>query len=42
MALTIDWSILPGHAHFFNQLSTGLDVVGIAGEWLTAISNTNM
>ena len=31
-----------GHAHFFNQLSTGIDVVGVAGEWLTAMANTNM
>lgn len=31
-----------GHPHFLNQLSTGLDVVGVAGEWLTAAVNTNM
>ncbi|GFW27367.1 glutamate decarboxylase [Trichonephila clavipes] len=30
------------HPHFFNQLSSGLDVVGMAGEWLTATANTNM
>lgn len=31
-----------GHPHFFNQLSTGLDVISMAGEWLTATANTNM
>lgn len=31
-----------GHPHFFNQLSCGLDVVSMAGEWLTATANTNM
>jgi len=31
-----------GHPHYFNQLSCGLDVVSMAGEWLTATANTNM
>ena len=31
-----------GHPRFLNQLSTGLDVIGIAGEMLTSISDTNM
>lgn len=31
-----------GHPHFFNQLSCGLDLVSMAGEWLTATANTNM
>ena len=31
-----------GHPRFFNQLSTGLDIVSLAGEWLTAAANTNM
>lgn len=31
-----------GHPRFFNQLSTGLDLVSMAGEWLTATANTNM
>lgn len=35
-------AILPGHPHFFNQLSCGLDIVSMAGEWLTATANTNM
>lgn len=33
---------LTGHPRFFNQLSTGLDIVGLAGEWLTSTANTNM
>lgn len=31
-----------GHPRFFNQLSCGLDVISMAGEWLTATANTNM
>lgn len=31
-----------GHPRFFNQLSTGLDIIGLAGEWLTSTANTNM
>lgn len=34
--------IISGHPHFFNQLSCGLDLVSMAGEWLTATANTNM
>lgn len=34
--------IFSGHPHFFNQLSCGLDLVSMAGEWLTATANTNM
>ncbi|CAG0903366.1 unnamed protein product [Darwinula stevensoni] len=30
------------HPHFFNQLSCGLDLVSLAGEWVTATANTNM
>ncbi|KAL0809488.1 hypothetical protein ABMA28_011035 [Loxostege sticticalis] len=30
------------HPHFFNQLSCGLDIISLAGEWLTAAANTNM
>lgn len=32
----------PGHPRFFNQLSNGVDVISMAGEWLTATANTNM
>ena len=35
-------SVLLGHPRFFNQLSTGLDIIGLAGEWLTSTANTNM
>ena len=31
-----------GHPRFFNQLSCGLDIISLAGEWLTATANTNM
>lgn len=31
-----------GHPRFFNQLSCGLDIISMAGEWLTATANTNM
>lgn len=31
-----------GHPRFFNQLSNGVDVISMAGEWLTATANTNM
>jgi glutamate decarboxylase len=33
---------LLGHPRFFNQLSQGLDIVSLAGEWVTAVTNTNM
>uniref|UniRef100_A0A8C4X5U1 Glutamate decarboxylase 1-like n=1 Tax=Erpetoichthys calabaricus TaxID=27687 RepID=A0A8C4X5U1_ERPCA len=39
---TLKYGVKTGHPRFFNQLSTGLDVVGLAGEWLTATANTNM
>uniref|UniRef100_A0A0K0DSS0 Glutamate decarboxylase n=1 Tax=Strongyloides stercoralis TaxID=6248 RepID=A0A0K0DSS0_STRER len=31
-----------GHPRFFNQISCGLDLVCMAGEWATATANTNM
>lgn len=31
-----------GHPRFFNQISCGLDLVSMAGEWLTATANTNI
>ncbi|RWS23639.1 glutamate decarboxylase-like protein [Leptotrombidium deliense] len=34
--------IYKAHPHYFNQLSCGLDIVSLAGEWLTATANTNM
>ena len=33
------WS---GHPRFFNQISSGLDIVGLSAAWLTAAVNTNM
>ncbi|KFM74577.1 Glutamate decarboxylase, partial [Stegodyphus mimosarum] len=39
---TLKYQVKTGHPHFFNQLSTGLDIVSMAGEWLTASANTNM
>uniref|UniRef100_A0A8C8DUK9 Glutamate decarboxylase 2 n=1 Tax=Oryzias sinensis TaxID=183150 RepID=A0A8C8DUK9_9TELE len=30
------------HPRYFNQLSTGLDMVGLAADWLTSTANTNM
>ena len=33
---------LPGHPRFLNQLSQGLDIISMAGEWLAATANTNM
>ncbi|CAD7082451.1 unnamed protein product [Hermetia illucens] len=41
-ATTLKYQVKTGHPHFFNQLSTGLDLVSMAGEWLTATANTNM
>ncbi|XP_069120944.1 glutamate decarboxylase 1-like [Argopecten irradians] len=39
---TLKYCIRTGHPRFLNQLSTGMDMIGIAGEWLTAVANTNM
>ncbi|XP_056276501.1 glutamate decarboxylase 1 isoform X2 [Pseudoliparis swirei] len=39
---TLKYGVRTGHPRFFNQLSSGLDVVGVAGEWLTSTANTNM
>jgi len=41
-ATTLQYQVKTGHPHFFNQLSSGLDIVSMAGEWLTATANTNM
>ncbi|XP_031628558.1 glutamate decarboxylase isoform X1 [Contarinia nasturtii] len=41
-AKTLKYQVRTGHPHFFNQLSCGLDVISMAGEWLTATANTNM
>ncbi|XP_040027458.2 glutamate decarboxylase 1 [Gasterosteus aculeatus] len=39
---TLKYGVCTGHPRFLNQLSSGLDVVGLAGEWLTSAANTNM
>nr|CAD7462806.1 unnamed protein product [Timema tahoe] len=39
---TLKYQVRTGHPRFFNQLSCGLDLVSMAGEWLTATANTNM
>ncbi|XP_036412272.1 glutamate decarboxylase 1 [Colossoma macropomum] len=39
---TLKYGVKTGHPRFFNQLSTGLDVIGLAGEWVTSTANTNM
>ncbi|XP_010601687.1 glutamate decarboxylase 1 [Fukomys damarensis] len=39
---TLKYSVKTGHPRYFNQLSSGLDIIGLAGEWLTAAANTNM
>ncbi|XP_055688685.1 glutamate decarboxylase [Lutzomyia longipalpis] len=41
-AITLKYQVKTGHPHFFNQLSCGLDIISMAGEWLTATANTNM
>ncbi|KAL1512520.1 hypothetical protein ABEB36_002102 [Hypothenemus hampei] len=41
-ATTLKYQVKTGHPRFFNQLSCGLDLVSMAGEWLTATANTNM
>ncbi|KAF7654318.1 hypothetical protein LDENG_00071450 [Lucifuga dentata] len=38
----LKYGVKTGHPRFFNQLSSGLDVIGVAGEWLTSTANTNM
>ncbi|XP_063076009.1 glutamate decarboxylase 1 [Engraulis encrasicolus] len=39
---TLKYGVKTGHPRFFNQLSSGLDLIGLAGEWLTSTANTNM
>ncbi|XP_076059423.1 glutamate decarboxylase [Oratosquilla oratoria] len=38
----LKYQVKTGHPRFMNQLSCGLEVVSLAGEWLTAAANTNM
>lgn len=39
---TLKYSVRTGHPHYVSRLSTGLDIVGLAGEWITAAANSNM
>ena len=39
---TLKYQVKTGHPRFMNQLSQGLDIVSMAGEWLAATANTNM
>ncbi|UXI17985.1 hypothetical protein NH340_JMT03928 [Sarcoptes scabiei] len=41
-ASALYYQVRTAHPHYFNQLSCGLDIVSLAGEWLTAAANTNM
>ena len=40
--MVMSYAVKTGHPRFFNQLSQGLDIVSLAGEWVTATTNTNM
>ncbi|KAM6210909.1 LOW QUALITY PROTEIN: glutamate decarboxylase 1-like [Sarcoramphus papa] len=39
---TLKYRVKTGHPRYFVHLSSGLDIIGLAGEWLTATANTNM
>ncbi|KAG1714247.1 Glutamate decarboxylase [Nymphon striatum] len=39
---TLKYQVKTAHPHYFNQLSCGIDMVCLAGEWVTAAANTNM
>merc|ERR1712127_32835 len=38
----MDYSIKTAHPRNFNQISQGVDLVSLVGEWITATTNTNM
>lgn len=38
---TLQYHVKAGHPRFFNQLSNGLDVISLAGDWLISTCNTN-
>uniref|UniRef100_A0A914DCG0 Glutamate decarboxylase n=1 Tax=Acrobeloides nanus TaxID=290746 RepID=A0A914DCG0_9BILA len=38
----LKYCVKTGHPRFFNQIPCGLDLISMAGEWLTATVNTNM
>uniref|UniRef100_A0A8C9S2E4 Glutamate decarboxylase 2 n=1 Tax=Scleropages formosus TaxID=113540 RepID=A0A8C9S2E4_SCLFO len=39
---TLEYAVKTAHPRYFNQLSTGLDMVGLAADWLTSTANTNI
>uniref|UniRef100_H2ZAN1 Glutamate decarboxylase n=1 Tax=Ciona savignyi TaxID=51511 RepID=H2ZAN1_CIOSA len=39
---TLKYGVKTGHPRFFNQLSSGLDIISLAADWLTSTANTNM
>lgn len=39
---TLKYCVKTAHPRFLNQLSTGIDIIGLAAEWVTAAANTNM
>lgn len=41
-SMVLKYAVKTAHPRFFNQLSQGLDLVSLAGEWITAVTNTNM
>ncbi|XP_018021504.1 glutamate decarboxylase [Hyalella azteca] len=38
----LKYQVKTGHPRFMNQLSCGLEVISLGGEWLTAAANINM
>jgi len=38
----LKYQVKTGHPRFLNQLSQGLDIVSLAGDWLASTANTNM
>lgn len=41
-ASVLKYGVKTGNPRFMNQLSCGLDIISMAGEWLTATANCNM
>ncbi|KAL4229294.1 glutamate decarboxylase gad1 [Mactra antiquata] len=39
---TLKYCVKTAHPRFWNQLSTGIDIIGLVAEWVTAAANTNM
>ncbi|CAK9304753.1 unnamed protein product [Gordionus sp. m RMFG-2023] len=40
--LVLKYQVKTGHPRFYNQLTSGLDILSLAGEILTAVTNSNM